>query len=76
MDKAGTVYKPHRHEKTYLYTLGGSLKIRVENNDWIELKPHQEFIIDDGELHEAIVGENGWEYVAAWDKEMTTEYGN
>lgn len=72
-DSPGTKYEPHRHEQTYLYTLSGSLKIKVEDN-WLEIEPHQEFIVGDGKLHEAIVGENGWEYVAAWNEEEAKKY--
>ena len=73
-DDPGTKYEPHRHEQTFLHTLSGSLKIKLEDSDWIELKPSQEFIVGAGELHEAIVGENGWEYVAAWNEEEAKKY--
>jgi hypothetical protein len=73
-DDPGTIYEPHRHEQTFLYTLGGSLKIKIENDKWVELTPHQEFIVCDGRLHEAIVGKNGWEYVAAWNEEEAKKY--
>lgn len=73
-DEPSTKYEPHRHEQTFLYTLSGSLKIKIEDNKWVELKPHQEFIVGDGKLHEALVGENGWEYVAAWSEEEAKKY--
>jgi quercetin dioxygenase-like cupin family protein len=73
-DDPGTKYKPHRHEQTFLYTLSGSLKIKLEDDNWVEVRPYQEFIVDAGKLHEAVVGENGWEYVAAWNEEEAKKY--
>ncbi len=67
-DKPGTVYPPHIHEMTYLYTLTGSLSIRIRDGDWQTLQAGDEFIIQKDELHEAKVGEDGWEYVAAWSE--------
>lgn len=75
-DKPGTVYKPHKHEQTYLYTLSGSLKIRTDSGDWRTISTGQEFIIESGQLHEAIVGEDGWEYVAAWDEEESKTFAD
>lgn len=69
-----TIYEPHRHEKTYLYTLAGSIKIRLDEGEWITALPGQEFVIEDGQLHEAIVGSEGWGYVAAWDEEQAQKY--
>jgi len=66
-DKSGKVYELHRHKKTYLYTLSGSLELKLDDNDWIELESDTEVIIDDNQLHEAKVGPKGWEYVAAWE---------
>ena len=66
-DNPGKVYELHRHEKTYLYTLSGSLELKLDDNDWMELESDTEAIIDENQLHEAKVGPKGWEYVAAWE---------
>lgn len=72
IDDPGKVYKPHRHEKTYLSTIGGSVTIKTERIDsWEIIRPGEDFIIGTNEYHEAVVGDNGWEYVAAWDPKET-----
>ena len=76
LDKPGKVYPPHRHEKTFLYTLGGSIKIKIDNKEWMELEKGEEFIVGSNQLHEAIVGKDGWEYVAAWDKEEAKRFSH
>lgn len=68
-DKPGIVYEPHRHEKTWLYTLDGSLLIRLDEGEWQLLTPGTEFIVGEQQLHEARVGDKGWEYIAAWEPE-------
>lgn len=73
-DKPGTVYEPHRHEQTRLYTVAGSLDIRVEAGEKQHIVPHQEFIVGGNQLHEAVVGADGWEYVAAWDEAEAEQY--
>jgi quercetin dioxygenase-like cupin family protein len=55
VDKPGKTYRPHAHEKVYLYCLKGSVKIKIDNKEWYELQPGQELIISKGQLHEAIV---------------------
>jgi quercetin dioxygenase-like cupin family protein len=65
LDKAGKIYSPHVHQKVYLYCLKGSVKIKLDKKEWYELQPGQELIIDKGQLHEAIVGSEGWEYIHA-----------
>lgn len=74
VDEAGKVYEPHRHEQTYLYTLSGSVKIKVDDGDWQTLRSGQEFIVGTNQLHEAEVGPEGWEYVAAWNPEEAEKF--
>lgn len=74
-DKPGTVYDPHSHEQTRLYTLAGTLDIIVGNDQSAQtLKPFQEFVVGADEQHEGRVGADGWEYVAAWDSEEAKRY--
>lgn len=73
-DKPGTVYEPHRHEQTHLYTISGSLDIKAGDRPIQTVKAHQEFVVGGDELHEAKVGPEGWEYVAAWDKDEAMKY--
>jgi quercetin dioxygenase-like cupin family protein len=75
VDPPGEVYEPHHHGKVYLYSLGGSLKIRLEQGEWRSIKPGQELIIERHQLHEAVVGPDGWEYIFAWDPKEAEEYG-
>ena len=73
-DKPGTVYEPHSHEQTHLYTIAGSLDIKAGDRPKQTVKAHQEFVVGGEELHEAVVGPDGWEYVAAWDEDEAKKY--
>jgi mannose-6-phosphate isomerase-like protein (cupin superfamily) len=73
-DEPGKLYEPHRHEKTYLYTITGSIDIRLDDQSSQTAKPHQELVVGGNQLHEAIVGSEGWEYVAAWSGEEAKNY--
>lgn len=75
-DEPGTLYEPHRHEKTYLYTISGAIDIKLDGGETQTLQPHQEFIVNGDQLHEAVVGADGWEYVAAFDAEEAKGYAH
>ncbi len=66
-DKPGTAYPRHKHERTTLYTVAGSLTVERPELETITLVPGSEFVIETGQEHSAVVGETGWKYVAAWD---------
>ena len=74
-DKPGLVYEAHRHAEVHLYTIKGSAKIKLEDQDWQNLEPGQEFIIGDNQLHEAVVGPEGWEYIFASSPEEAKRQG-
>mgnify|MGYP001601369078 FL=1 len=74
-DVPGKVYEPHRHERTVLFTLAGSIRVKIENEVWKELHPGSEFVIGNEALHEGIVGNEGWEYIAAWNPEEEAKFG-
>lgn len=73
-DEPGKVYEPHTHEQTFAYTLGGSIKVRIDNQEWRELRAGQEVEIGSNQLHEGVVGHEGWEYVVAWNAEEAKQY--
>jgi quercetin dioxygenase-like cupin family protein len=73
-DEPGKIYPPHRHEETFLYTVSGSVKVKVDNKDWNTLKSGTEFTIGKDQLHEAVVSADGWEYIAAWNSEEAKEF--
>ncbi|MEX0917778.1 MAG: hypothetical protein WDZ93_01325 [Candidatus Paceibacterota bacterium] len=73
-DKPGTVYEPHRHERTYLWTLFGSITLRKGTDDWRTYTTGEECVIEDGEVHEAKIGPEGWKYIAAFDAEEAKKY--
>lgn len=74
-DDPGKVYRSHRHEKTYLSTISGSASIKTELPDSREvLRPGEDFIVGTIEYHKAVVGGNGWEYVAAWGPEEAKDF--
>jgi len=68
-DEPGKTYAPHSHHATWLYSLSGSVKVRLDGKDWKEIKPGEEVVIKDGQLHEAIVGSDGWQYIFAYPKD-------
>jgi mannose-6-phosphate isomerase-like protein (cupin superfamily) len=70
-DKPGTIYEPHQHGRVYLFTLKGSAKIKLGHGSWHSVEQGQEIVIEKGQLHEAVVGKNPWEYIfAATSEEM------
>lgn len=73
-DEPGKVYEPHVHERTILFTLAGSVKLKLGNADWQTLTPGQERVIESRQQHQAEVGPKGWEYVAAWDAEEARQF--
>lgn len=66
-DDAGKVYPPHAHHETRLYTLAGWAGISLEGGSWRTLSPGEECTVGPGVMHEAVVGPEGWEYLAAWN---------
>ncbi len=75
-DKPREIYKPHSHGEVRLYSLNGSIKIRKDEKAWEDIKPGQEVVIKRGQIHEAVVGPDGWEYIFVWDEEEAKKYGN
>lgn len=76
IDEPGKVYEAHRHGKVFLYSLKGLVKIKLDSKDWRTISPDQELIINRNQLHEAVVGPDGWEYIFAWDPQEAKKYGN
>jgi quercetin dioxygenase-like cupin family protein len=68
VDHPNHVYEPHQHEKTYLYTVAGSLTIKLEGTTHV-LEVGKQFVVESDQLHSATVGPEGCEYIAAWDPE-------
>ena len=75
LDKPGELYKPHQHGKVTIYSISGSAKVKLDKNHWQEINPGQEIVIKRGQLHEAVAGPDGWEYIFAWDPEEGRKYG-
>lgn len=73
-DEPGKVYKKHRHEATLLVTLKGSVSISVSGNELKEYGPGEFILVPSNTDHEAIVGPNGWEYIAIWDENEAKLY--
>jgi mannose-6-phosphate isomerase-like protein (cupin superfamily) len=73
-DEAGKRYELHQHERTHLYTLAGSIVITLGEQSPKTVEPHQEVVVGNNQLHEATVGSDGWEFVAAWDEEEAKQY--
>jgi quercetin dioxygenase-like cupin family protein len=74
-DKPGEVYEPHKHGGVYLFTLKGSAKIKLDDGEWQVIEPGQETSIEDNQLHEAIAGPEGWEYIFAATPEELERQG-
>ncbi|MEK7571250.1 MAG: hypothetical protein AAB553_03165 [Patescibacteria group bacterium] len=74
-DKPGEVYTPHRHGRVYLFTIRGSAKLKLDNDEWQLTHPGKEIHIRENQLHEAIVGSQGWEYLFAASLEKMKRQG-
>lgn len=75
IDEPGRVYPPHRHEGVFLLTLKGSAKIKLDDSEWQITKPGDKVRINDDQLHEAVSGPNGWEYLFAASPEEMKRQG-
>jgi quercetin dioxygenase-like cupin family protein len=75
VDKPGKVYRPHRHEGVFLFTLKGSAKIKLDDGEWQTTEPGDEIHIEDDQLHEAVSGVDGWEYLFAASTEEMERQG-
>lgn len=76
-DQADKHYERHSHERTILYTRSGNLVLTLFDTvppRVVDLVPGDEFVIESGVEHEAVVGENGWGYVAAWDPAEANQF--
>jgi quercetin dioxygenase-like cupin family protein len=62
----GKVYPPHSHGWSNLLTLSGSIKFKIDGGEWIEQSAGDSIIIQSGQLHEAVVGPDGWQVISAW----------
>jgi len=67
-DVPGKIYTPHTHGWTKLITLDGSIRLRTSQG-WVEQYAGDVCEVRSGELHEGIVGANGWKWLAAWKPE-------
>lgn len=65
-DEPNKKYESHAHHATWLYCLKGSLKVKLDDKAWKTIKPDDEVVIKEGQLHQAIVGPDGWEYIFAY----------
>ena len=65
-DQPNTIHKPDKDIRMTFYTLAGSIKVKIEDGDWQEYHSGDEFVVEDGQLHEAQAGPEGWEYIVAW----------
>ncbi len=75
VDEPGEVYEPHEHASVYIFTLEGSAKLRLGDEDWKLVKPGQEVRIEDNQRHEAIAGKEGWKYIFAASEEEIKRLG-
>lgn len=67
--ESGKVYEPDRDIKMHFLTLSGSVEVKIEGEPPRTWRPFQELIVGSGQLHEAKVGNDGWEYIVAWDQD-------
>lgn len=74
-DAPGKVYTPHRHGWTKLVTLGGSFKMKLDDSEWFEQKAGDTCEVQSGQLHEAVVGPEGWKWLSAWRPEEDDTFG-
>lgn len=75
VDEPNETSAAHRHASVYLFTVKGSTAIKLDGQDWQTLLPGQEVRIADNQLHEAITGPEGWEYLFAASPEEVKRQG-
>lgn len=73
VDKPGYVYAPHRHGWVTVVTLGGSIRLTVDNTTH-ELKAGDICEIQSNQLHEGVVGPDGWQWLAAWKPDEDSSF--
>lgn len=73
-DAPGFIYTPHRHGWTKLVTVAGGFKMRLDNGEWFEQKTGDVCEVQSGQLHEAVVGPDGWKWLAAWKPEEDSTF--
>lgn len=72
--EAGKVFEPDRDVSMHFLTISGSIQVKLDNKSPRTFKPFQELIVDSGQLHEGKVGQDGWEYLVAWDEDEAKKY--
>jgi quercetin dioxygenase-like cupin family protein len=75
VDEPNKTYEPHRHDAVRIYTLKGSAKVKLDNQGWQAFGSGEELVINNNQLHEAIVGPEGWEYIFATSAEEAKRQG-
>ena len=75
-DAPGRIYPQHKHHTTYLFTLAGQVVVILDSKERHTLHPGDELVIKTDQLHEAVVGKDGWEYLAAWDPTEAEKYSD
>lgn len=73
-DEPGFQYTPHFHERTVLVTLGGSLKLTTDSIGAKQLHTGDIVVVKEKENHSAVVGKEGWKWLAAFSKEDSKRY--
>ncbi len=73
-DEPGKVYIRHQHEATWLITLKGSIQLGIGESEAKEYGPGDVVQVPANTNHEAVVGPNGWEYIAVWDENEAKNY--
>ena len=72
IDEPDKVYEPHSHHMVRLFSLNGSVKIKLDGGEWQEVQPGEEVVIEEGQVHEAVIGPDGWEYIYAYPEGFDT----
>jgi hypothetical protein len=68
-DGPNKIYTPHRHGWTKLVTRAGSITMKLEGGEPFEQRAGDVCEVGSGQLHEAVVGPDGWKWLAAWKPE-------
>lgn len=59
-----------------IFTISGEVMIRTDGKDEHHVLPGQEFIVNTEQTHYAVVGDSGWDYVAAFDPVEEEKYAS
>jgi quercetin dioxygenase-like cupin family protein len=70
----GTIFPEAVHEETRLYIIAGSLSLKIEDSEAVELKPGDLATINANQPNSVVIGETGCKFLTAWRPEEAAQF--